>query len=294
MLQWKTTCLTKREKGETAMKYIQCFLTVNDGKWLIAEAISQMPAVKKAFGEGTLVLKGGTTVSCVAEKISGEPLRISGRNTKRGAVSGKVTTETAHTMLWKNGVMENLDNRVDEVLLTLPQDTVLVIGANLIDSDGNAAMLAGAPGGGLCGRSTSILTAEGFHVIVAAGLEKLTVGSVKDALQTAKRKGIDSAWGMSCGLFPVVGEVVTELEAVKILANVEVAVIGRGGIQGAEGGTLLQIWGTEEEVEKIEEIVTQCKEKHISGDLISLEECTAPSEGCKYHLSCRYRKMMKK
>lgn len=273
------------------MKYIQFFLSVNDGKWLIADAISQMEPVKRALDGGRLVFKAGTTVSCASQLITGVALRISGRTTLRGGVGARTQIETIpHTMLWENGVATSLDSRVDEALLELGPNDVMITGANVIDAEGNAAMLAGSPGGYLCGRATSGMATEGFTVIVAAGLEKLMPGRLRDSILRVRRQGVDSAYGMACGLFPIYGDVVTELEAIRILADVEVIVISRGGIDGAEGGTIFQAWGDEAQVERLEAAVERCKGRPVGGDPATLVECQVGSYGCKSHLSCRYRK----
>ena len=271
------------------MKHIQFFLTVNEGKWMIAEAISQMADVRRALENGSVIFKGGTTVSCVSELITGIPLKISGRNTPFGAKSGKLPTTAPHTLLWKNKEAHNMDDCVDEAFLSLNPEDILIIGANLIDAEGNAAMLAGAPGGGSPGKAASAMASEGFKVIIAAGLEKLTPGKVNDAIRASSRKGMSSAYGMACGLFPVFGQLITEMEAIKQLADVKVDLIGRGGVQGAEGGTLFQISGEEKAVDIIEEVVTRCKGKGRAGDPSTWLECEVPSPGCKMHLSCRYR-----
>lgn len=271
------------------MKCVQIFLTVNEGKWIIAEAVSQMTAVRNALENGSIIFKGGTTVSCVSQLITGVPLRVSGRITPLGAKSAKTVSGAPHTMLWKNKEACSVDERIEDAFLELNPEDVLIIGANIIDAEGNAAMLAGSPGGGPPGRASSAIATEGFKVIIAAGLEKLTPGKVGDAIRIAGRKGISSAYGMACGLFPIFGQVVTEIEAIKQLADVEVAVIGRGGIQGAEGGTLFQVSGEEKQVAVIEETAARCKGKPLAGDTDSLIECTVPSPGCKVHLSCKYR-----
>ena len=273
------------------MKRIQFFLTVNEGKWLIAEAVSRMAPVRQALEKGSVVFKGGTTVSCVSELITGTALRVSGRNTPNGAKSAKTLESSIHTLLWKDGKAQSLDDSVIDGLLELKADDVLIIGANIIDSDGNAALLAGSPAGATPGRALSTMTTEGFNVIIAAGLEKLVPGKVGDSVRSAGRKGVSSAYGMACGLLPLFGKVVTELEAVRILSDVEVSVIGRGGVLGAEGGVLLQASGEDEQILILESIVQRCKGKHLSGDPASLIECEVPSPGCKTHLSCCYREM---
>jgi hypothetical protein len=52
---------------------------------------------------------------------------------------------------------------------------------------------------------------------------------------------------------------VTEVEALRILAEVEAIPIAAGGIGGAEGSTILLVKGTEEQVQKTISIVEKIK-----------------------------------
>ena len=270
-------------------KRIQFYLTVNEGKWFIADAISRMDAVIQAKQAGKVVLKGGTTVSCLAELLFNKPLHISGRLTPRGAKVAKTTDKKPHCLLVHQGEETILDDIADEALLELGSGDVMIISANIIDVMGNAAMLAGSPAGGCYGRAVSAMTVEGLTVIVAAGLEKLIPGSVTDSVLLSRRKEVDFSHGLSCGLFPIYGHaVVTELSAIRLFADVDAVVIGRGGIQGAEGGTLIQAWGSEGQIALLEEAIKRCKGKPISGDEVSLLECVPSQETCR-HLSCCYK-----
>ena len=69
------------------MEHIQFTLTVEEGKALLARGVMQHPRFIEAQQTGKILLKGGTTVSRVAELAIGTPLRISGRITSRGTVS---------------------------------------------------------------------------------------------------------------------------------------------------------------------------------------------------------------
>lgn len=60
------------------MKYIQIHLSVQAGKWMIAEALSRMPCVQDAFRRGELALKAGTTTSCLSWLLTGQHLRLCG------------------------------------------------------------------------------------------------------------------------------------------------------------------------------------------------------------------------
>ena len=249
----------------------QFVLTVNDGKWLIARAILEMENVKNALKNGKVVLKGGTTVSCISELLCGYRMKICGRTLPEGGFAGKRYTSQSHLIMIENGEVIDIDKVYIQELLKLNPGDVIITGANIIDAYGNAAMLAGSPGGNQGGQAAAPIISEGADVIVAAGLEKLMPGSVLDSMKTARRKGIEPRKGMSCGLFPVVGDIVTEVEAMKQLADVDVCIIGRGGIFGAEGGTFFQVTGEEEEVLRLEEIVKLCRNQRIGGCEISLE-----------------------
>ena len=52
-------------------------------------------------------------------------------------------------------------------------------------------------------------------------------------------------------LIPIKGEITTEIEAIKILTGAESKVIASGGIYGAEGSIMLLIEGSEEQINKL-------------------------------------------
>ena len=271
------------------MRRVQIFLSVNAGKWMIAEAISRREDVQKAFQKGTLVLKAGTTTSCLSALLTGQQLRLCGRMTARGAVANLMESQEPHTALLSSGGIQSLDGRERETFLRLGADGVLVTGANLIDTHGGAALLAGSPGGGNYGAALSAVMTEGIRVLIAAGTEKLTPESVWTAVAGAQRKGVSVSRGMACGLFPLVGQIITELDAIRMLAPVEAVLIGKGGLFGAEGGSLIQVWGEDENVSAIWNLAEQCSARPLAGSENSIPECRPGAPGCREHLSCVYR-----
>lgn len=104
-----------------------------------------------------------------------------------------------------------------------------------------------------------------------------------------EEKICDFSMGAAVGLIPLHGRIITEIEAVKILGNLnDVMVIGCGGINGAEDSTTILIEGSEDSLKKVINEVTRVQEKHLGGDEKSLRECALGSPGCKYHFSCVY------
>jgi len=77
---------------------------------------------------------------------------------------------------------------------------------------------------------------------------------------------------MAVGLIPLYGKVVTEKDAIEILAKLNCTVIGKGGILGAEGSTVIVVEGQEKEVEKILKVAEEVRGANISGQKESLEE----------------------
>ncbi len=95
--------------------------------------------------------------------------------------------------------------------------------------------------------------------------------------------------GMAVGLIPIVGKVFTEIEAIKTVSNLEAVVIGRGGIDGAEGAAVFSVESPQEKCELLLKIIKTIKGASTSGDEESLEECKPGSPGCKNHMACIYR-----
>jgi len=104
----------------------------------------------------------------------------------------------------------------------------------------------------------------------------------------AGRKDVDVSYGMAVGLIPLYGKVVTEKDAVEILAKLNCTVIGKGGILGAEGSTVMVVEGLDKEVKKILKVIKEVKGADISGQKESLEECNRGNSSCKNHLACIY------
>ncbi len=273
----------------------QVSLTVAEGKLFIARAIASLPEVRWALENGRVLLKGGTTVSALAEELAGVELRISGRMSPRGTKSARTTEPTTpHSILIEGGQCRNVDNDLPAVVTKMGPRDVAVIGANIIDTHGRAAMMAGRALGGNPGQVMTGLMAQGVQVIVAAGLEKLIPGSVDDSVRQAGMAGCDWSLGMSVGLMPIIGRVITEVEAAQIIAPVACAVIGRGGIDGAEGGTTFVLRGEALDVQRVVDAVIAVKGTRTSGSPESWPECRAGTLKCRDHQCCAWKQWGKK
>lgn len=264
----------------------QFTLTVAEAKRLIAKGIAAMPEVKQAMRDGKVFLKGGTTTSAVSEELGGPLLRISGRISPNGARAAMRNAGAPHCLVFQKGVPSPTDGVLEQVVSSLGPGDVAVLAANLVDRDGRAGMLAGAPLGGPPGRVLSGLAAQGTRVLIACGLEKYFPGRLEDAALACGRNRVDRAMGMAVGIIPLPGTVVNEVDACSILCGVKTTVIGRGGIAGAEGATTLAVEGSLDSVKALEEIVRSVKGAGTSGFPGSLDECRPGGEGCARHRAC--------
>lgn len=268
---------------------VQVTTTVNEGKALIVEAIYHLKSVQYALDHGKVLLKGGTTVSSLAEKIVGISLRISGRVSARGTKSSQIKSDHPHSILIENGKYRNADDHFAEIVLSMDKDDVIVVGANAIDVHGNAAMMAGAPGGGNPGLAFSAMACEGVKVIIACGMEKLIPGNINDIVKKTGRKSSDVAFGMSVGLIPIFGEIITEREAIRVFGDVEVAIIGKGGLDDGHSALTMILDGEKQELTKVLPVLDRIRNARVSGFEESLEECS-PGPSCnKDHRACCYR-----
>jgi len=270
---------------------LQLSLTVPEAKAVIAKAAAELPEMKKAFTGGTLFLKGGTTVSKLAEELVGRPLGICGRVSPFGTKGPRyVDLGAPHSIVIEKGEIRIADDGEEQEVIKFGRDDVFVIGANAIDIHGNAAMMAGSTLGGTPGKILGGLMAEGVQVVILAGLEKLIPIDISSAVKACGRKKIDISFGMAVGLIPIVGKLITEQTALEILADVKCTVIGKGGICGAEGATVMVVEGSKSEVKKVYNLIQTIKGATHSGAEKSFAECKKAGPGCQDDLACLYKK----
>ena len=130
---------------------------------------------------------------------------------------------------------------------------------------------------------------KGFSIILPVGLEKLIPVSIKVAAQAARRTDFELGMGMPCGLIPVKGRVVTELNAVEILSGASATPNASGGLGGAEGGLVLAIEGDKDQVTKAFGYIEQSKGAKLPEvRAADCDECKSPD--CRFPIGEKYWK----
>jgi hypothetical protein len=238
-------------------------LTSAESKRLIAKGVVQMDAVRKAREKGILVIGRGSTNSYIAEEITGSKIKkgqfTAGYIGPRGL---EANPTPAREIILVDGKIKEGAELADAVKDLKPGD-VVIKGANAIGPDGIPALLIGRRNrkttGGVLGMFQMTAMARGIEIIIPVGLEKYIPTSVTVGSKKLSIGEVDYATGMPCGLIPIFGTVVTEVEAFKMLADVEVTPIAAGGIGGAEGSVTFLVEGSEAQVWKVIKVIEGIK-----------------------------------
>lgn len=216
--------------------------TPPESKRFIAKAVARLPEVQRAVEQGEVAIGHGATNVAVAEEIFGEcPDRdryLSGVIINR-ILCVTQAEEKPPMLVWKKGVRVAPGPTMEETLKDFGAGSVFIKGANAVDPDRNVGVFVANPAGGTIGWSYGILSARGCHLIVPVGLGKL-VPSVRDAARSCGQDTFYYCQGIRVGMIPIMNAtVVTEIEAFRILFDLDAVHIGGGGLQGSQGSVVL-------------------------------------------------------
>jgi hypothetical protein len=260
--------LSAAESGPDKIVQSGAILTVAESKRLIAKAVVQMPIVKNALEKGMVIVIKGTTNAYIAEELTGK------KSDHAAFVTGRIEPEKGskylpqvkainHLVLDKGKV---LDIPLPEAAKMLKAGDVVIKGANALDYKNKlAATDILDPVGGTLGATWPISIARKVYVVIPVGLDKLVAGDVVD-LTLKMREPIETLpapAAKSLSAFPgynvpsmwlLTGEIVTELEAIKILTGATAFQSSAGGVSGAEGAVWIVFRGTRDQVVKALEL----------------------------------------
>jgi len=251
-------------------------LTPAESRRLIAKAVVQMPEVKDALEKAYVIIAGGTTNAFVVQELLGrsiQPARYTAGIVSNGVacVTNPADREPFPVILRKGQLV---DKTIREALDDFHRETVIIKGANAIDQEGNVGIITSGFDGGTVAATIGTVTSQGLKYIVPAGLEKL-VPSVKEAVQYTGAKTLDYTLGADFGMYCLVNAIlVTEIQALKILFNVEAKHVASGGVGGCEGAVLLILLGDQANVRSAITLLEGIKgEKPVAGLLGTCETC---------------------
>jgi hypothetical protein len=243
---------------------VQLTLTPAEGKRLIAKAVASMENVKFAYENGTVIIATSTTNAYLVEELTGKEIPDKGMFTA-GVVTkegGGITIADGrynHYVFVEKELSECTTPQLVPYLAKMGPDDVFIKGANAIDPFGSAGILLHGGGGGTIGTAWGHIVRNGIQCIIPAGLEKLVPISLSDAAMKMGANALDKAMGWPCGIMVIHGQVITEMEAFKLLFGVDAIPVAGGGIDGGEGCKVYLLEGPTENAEAAYELVIRIK-----------------------------------
>ena len=117
---------------------------------------------------------------------------------------------------------------------------VIINSANAVDLlRKHAALLIGHPKAGTIGVALQAVAGRRVKLVIAVGLEKRVYSDLCCLVEKVNTPGAGSY-----RLFPILGKVITEIEAIRLLTGATAEAIACGGVCGAEGSCWLAVSGT--------------------------------------------------
>jgi len=235
----------------------QAILTVSESKRLIGKGVAEMPIIKNALANGMLIIVKGSTNAYVAEEITGKKID------KAAFVRGRIQPTKGGKRLPEVKALPDVilnkgkpvDISLQEAVKELKPGDVVVKGANALDYKNRlAAVDILDPSAGTTGITLPYVVARKAHLVIPVGLEKLVAGDLVD-LTLKMREPMETLNPPLPSMFLLTGEIVTELEAIKVLTGASAFQCSAGGIGGAEGSVWLVFRGTREQVSKALKLV---------------------------------------
>ena len=228
-------------------------LTVAESKRLIAKGVRDHPALRRALAEGIVAVAKGSTNGYIVEELTGQEIHkphycTGTTQPQRPAKKPDVANTLPDLVLRKGQRIEGVS--ATEIVAEMSAGDVFIKGANALNyAKRQAGILVGHPTGGTIGAAIGTVVARRALLLIPVGLEKSVPDDLDDLYRRLTASG---ARGSGPTLWPVEGEIFTELEALRVLSGVEAAAIGSGGIAGAEGSVRIAVWGTRDQMDRLD------------------------------------------
>jgi hypothetical protein len=237
----------------------QFILTVAESKRLIAKAVAALPEVQEAMENRTVVVATGTTNAYVLEELWGK--KIDKRAYRSGMTTPKEPEKDSNPQSEKIPDVVFIKGEVapqyDRVTIApdLKRGDIYIKGANVLNYDDNmAGILIGGMDGATIGNTIGHIIGKQVQLIIPIGLEKLTYEDINELHLIASEEDYEGP-----RLWPIVGTIITEIEALEILTGVDAYLYAAGGVAGAEGSVRILVEGSDEEVEETHELIDSIK-----------------------------------
>jgi hypothetical protein len=258
-------------------------LTSEESKRLIAKALAAMGAVRRAVAEGligfSLCTSCGYVIQELFDAVQVDPQRYccgflyaGGSCSVPDLKREKLLLVEQGRLHWLNFPEENFTRFIER----MGAEDVIIKSGNLMDPDGNAGVLVASPDGGEAGAYLPHIVAKGIQLIVPMTLNKtvpLPLSRILPVMGITNFRR-DRVHGMSCGMLPLPGKVVTEIDAFRDLFGVQAVPAAMGGVGSGDGTVTLVLAGQDDAVEAAWQAVSEIKgEKRLTNLFSNCRRC---------------------
>jgi hypothetical protein len=269
-------------------KPIVVVLSSEESKRIIAKGIALLPEVIKARREGIIGLAMCSSAGYVAEELLGKPL-----DDLSGYCSGYISKwgycfadpELQHPQIvFSGGEVHFLKRPKQSLMQFLPKmghEDIIIKSGNALDLDGNIGVLVADPDGGEIGQYLGHIYSQGIRLIIPMTINKTIPVRIKDISNRlgVTRLDVNHHFGLVCGMIPITGKVITEIEALKIIANVDATPIVFNGFGSGSGTVSFLIEGDSSELEKAWNLMNSVKgEPPLRNKALHCENCPTQKE----------------
>lgn len=217
-------------------------------KRLIAKGVKAHPIVRQALESGTVVVTLGTTNAFVAAELSGESIDhgafAAGVIDDRWNINARI--KEASELVLKGG--ERVSIEPTDLLASLGEGDVIIKGGNALDPFGTVGVLMAATTGGTVGRYVPAALARGVDIVIPISVAKSVHAPITDLSLELGSRRMSIGDGLPCGMYPLIGHLVTEIEALDILFAVRATHVASGGVGSGVGSVSLFLEGEEDDV----------------------------------------------
>lgn len=242
-------------------------LTPEESKRLVAKAIANLDEVKTARKHGIIGFAMCTTAGFVAEEVLGKPFDL--RNYSCGFVHNNGMCLTHPNQNTRELVMVRGDPRwlpwptedISTIIDQMGASDIIIKSGNILGNDGKSGVLVGCPNGGEIGKYLPYIYSSGIQLIVPMTLNKSLHVNIDEISRRMGVKKLDKSrsYGMTVGMIPLPGKVITEIEALEILCAVKAIAVSAGGYTPGAGAVSILIEGDKPNVEEAWELVYALK-----------------------------------
>ncbi len=254
-------------------------LTPSESKRLIGRAVAGMDMVQKAWSKGRVYITNGTTNAFVLEELTETEMdksKFAAGIVCHGVHCVTPDEERMSPRYYRHG--KEVEASFPGLLDDFSAEDVIIKGGNAVDPQGNVGIMLANPQGGTIGHALGRIAARGIPLVLPVGLEKL-IPSVRIAASLGGIDKFEHAYGKRVGLIQISnGQVITELEAFRILAGVSACHFSSGGVGESQGAVTLVLEGEEKDILRAKKIVASIKGEaplpELKMDCSQCKECS--------------------